>query len=149
MGEDSRRFRTESFSGSGARRAEQVMAYEIYELGNTDILEWLLSQDGVLVSPNLRSEIEDIVRELEEEGYICDWTINDAEDFAERILDEIASTTGVSVIYALWLAAADVVASYYGGSPSDIEEYPPGNIVLSDLGADGILYGYRDDPLPL
>lgn len=38
------RYRTETFSGIGPRDAAEVMAFETFELGNTDIPEYLCSQ---------------------------------------------------------------------------------------------------------
>ena len=57
----------------------------------------------------------------------------------------------ITVNYALWLASKkSVLENYSDGIESEIDVYYVGNaVVLSDLGYDGILFGYRDCPRPL
>lgn len=139
------KFRTESFSGSKVRKAIDVMKYEIFDLGNTDILKTL--KTTILKNSIFIKEIEKIEFELEENGYVDDLFENEKLDFCQKILDEIHFVTNKKIKYALWLADLEIVKKYYKGSNSNIDIYKTTNIILSNLGLDGILYGYEEMPI--
>ena len=139
------KFRTEKFSGSKVRKAIDVMKYEIFDLGNTDILKTL--KTTILKNSIFIKEIEKIEFELEENGYVDDLFENEKIDFCQKILDEIHFITNKKIEYALWLADLEIVKKYYKGSNSNIDMYKTTNIILSNLGLDGILYGYEEMPI--
>lgn len=139
------KFRTENFLGSKVRKAIDVMKYEIFDLGNTDILKTL--KTTILKNSIFIKEIEKIELELEENGYVDDLFENEKLDFCQKILDEIHFITNKKIEYALWLADLEIVKKYYKGSNSNIDMYKTTNIILSNLGLDGILYGYEEMPI--
>ena len=52
--------------------------------------------------------------------------------------------------YVLWLCVdKDDVMEYYNATLDDIDTYPVGDVVLSDLGHEGILWGYTSRPEPI
>ena len=147
------RYRTEAFSGSGERDAASVMAFETFELGNTDILETVCS--GPLRNAGaLCNRCRGMIRELEENEFIDDMSFTDMVSFYKEVLSEIEKVTGVAVKYALWLADKETVTDrrWYGRYMSDnddYESYVVGPVVLSELGFDGTLYGYAELPVSL
>lgn len=120
-------FRSEQYGGSGVRDAIEVVQFEIFELGNTDILDYFLSHNG----PN--AEVERVQAEMIKNGYV---TGLDQRRFAMSLLGDVK--------YALWLTDKEIAIRLYG---EELDEYPTGPVVISDLGQEGILYGYYHMPL--
>lgn len=147
------RYRTESFSGSRERDAAEVMAYETFDMGNTDILEYL--SETILKDNPICEKFHDFIRELDENGYVEDMGWFDKVDFFKAVLDEIKKATTLDIKYALWLADENTVFDFYGCDMAgsvlgvDYDAYVVGPVILSDLGYDGALYGYVDFPEPL
>ena len=143
------RYRTETFSGIGPRDAADVMAFETFELGNTDIPEYLCSHQ--LKGSSLAPALESITRELDDNGFVDDMSWGEKVDFFREVLEDLSKVTGVNITHALWLADSDTVLNFYGKdltTGSYIDAYEPGPVVLTDLGHDGTLYGYDHDPYP-
>ena len=64
----------------------------------------------------------------------------------DNILFPIYKRTGLTVNYVLWLCDSkeDVENSYQmDAGDQDIDTYPVGEVLLSDLGKEGKLYGYE------
>lgn len=144
------RYRTEAFSGMMERDAAEVMAFETFELGNTDIFETL--QETLLKDSSLRDKISGFIRELENNGYVDDMSSDDKVLFFKEVLKEINKVTGLDIKYALWLADIETVIDFYGRdmlNENDYESYEIGPVVLSELGYDGTLYGYVNYPVSL
>lgn len=147
------RYRTEAFSGSGERNIVDVMRFETFELGNTDILETL--QDDVLegnpICRKFGHVIDFLQGENEDPPYesICEQRI-----FFQSIVSEISKVTGYDLKYALWLADKDTVTdkTFYGKDMvdnNDFDSYETGPVVLSELGYEGTLFGYVNFPVCL
>lgn len=133
--------------GSGVIDIEKVVTYEIYELGNTDIADYLLSHYKEMLSDKTISFLENIANNDEyldttDEDTIC--------KIVTRTINEINRFKGKKYRYALWLADKDAVISLYGASDdADIDAYETSDFVLNDLRFDGTLYAYEDVPLKL
>ncbi len=143
------RYRTETFSGIGPRDAAEVMAFETFELGNTDIPGYLCSHQ--LKGSSLAPALESITKELDDNGFVDDMSWEEKVDFFREVLEDLSKVTGVNISHALWLADPDTVLNFYGKDltpGSYIDAYEPGPVVLTDLGHDGTLYGYDHDPYP-
>lgn len=143
------RYRTETFSGIGPRDAAEVMAFETFELGNTDIPEYLCSHQ--LKSSSIAPALESITKELDENGFVDDMSWEEKVDFFREVLGDLSKVISVNISHALWLADPDTVLNFYGKdltTGSYIDAYEPGPVVLTDLGHDGTLYGYDHDPYP-
>lgn len=140
------RYRTENFSGSMVRDAASVMAFETFELGNIDILEYL--RDNFLKEPALIEKTSGFIDEISENGYVDDLSEDDRIQFFHELLNDVEKETGVSVKYALWLTDLDSLTDkehFYGKDvdcPENIDSYEVGPIILSELDCDGTLYGY-------
>lgn len=135
---DSVMYRSEDSYGSGVRDILDIMTFEIYELKNIDILEYTL--DHYLQNSNIKETVENMIADIEifseEEVYkIC-----------KLIINEINKQTDHNLKYALWLAEYDAVSNIYSFDESSIEAYNTSDIILSDLGYDGILFGYGEEP---
>ena len=148
------RYRTETAYGEGYRDAVEVMTYETYELGNTDILK-TLSSDFLTHNQALQNQCNNLIEELEENGYVDDFSEKDWNQFFETALQEIEKITGYKIHYVLGLADKEAVLDPEEGygqhieSEQDIDAYKVGQIVLSNLSYDGTLYGYTEYPEPL
>lgn len=143
------RYRTETFGGEGFRDAAEVMAFETFELGNTDIPEYLCSHQ--LKGGSIAPALESITRELDENGFVDDMSLEEKVDFFREVLEDLSKVTGVNVTHALWLADSNTVLNFYGKDltpDSYIDAYEPGPVILTDLGYDGTLYGYDHEPYP-
>lgn len=143
------RYRTETFSGIGPRDAAEVMAFETFELGNTDIPEYLCSHQ--LKGSSIAPALESITKELDDNGFVDDMSWDEKVDFFREVLGDLSKVAGVNITHALWLADPNTVLNFYGKDltlDSYIDAYEPGPVILTDLGHDGTLYGYGHDPYP-
>lgn len=151
-------YRSDNIFGDGYRDAVDVMAHEIFELQNADILDALA--DGVLkdmdIAENLKHLSYDIGAPravyfadiLEEED--TDTAEEKAKAFVREILDAVREKTGKDIKYVLWLSDSvdDVITEYELNEPiTEFDEYSTADsVVLSDLGKGGKLFGYEKLP---
>lgn len=143
------RYRTETFGGEGFRDAAEVMAFETFELGNTDIPEYLCSHQ--LKGSSIAPALESVTRELDDNGFVDDMSWDEKVDFFREVLGDLSKVTGMNISHALWLADPDTVLDFYGKDltpDSYIDAYEPSPVILTDLGYDGALYGYDHEPHP-
>lgn len=134
-------YRSEDSYGSGVRDILDIMTFEIYELKNIDILEYTL--DHYLQNSNIKETVENMIADIE--------IFNEEEIYkvCKLIINEINKQTDHNLKYALWLAEYDAVSNIYSFDESSIEAYNTSDIILSDLGYDGILFGYDEEPEPI
>ena len=152
------KYRSETLFGEKYRDAAPVMAHETFELGNTDICSTL--RETILRGSKIANDLETLDEYLSNGG-------SDAENakaieamfedealqvnFFQKVLDEIEKGTGKKIKYCLWLADDPKdLQSYCIGEQElfdeDIDCYEETDIVLSDIGSDGKLYGYEEYP---
>lgn len=128
--------------GSGVRDTVSVITHEICQLGNTDVLDYCLEHYDLS-----RMHFDDTVRALRDDvdagEYVDEY---DVRPVVTDLLKHIESNTGYDIRYALWLAGMDTVMSYYNGKEGRVDAYECGPVVLSDLGWDGVLFGYTNLP---
>lgn len=134
--------RTEDFSGSNIRLAKEVIRFEIFELGNIDILQTL--KNSILKETKFSYKFDLLINEIYDNGFIDDMFIDEQLDFCQSILNEINHILNKNIKYALWLANENIIKNYYKGKT--IDYYETTNIILSNLGQEGILYGYEYFP---
>lgn len=151
-------YRSDDLFGDGYRDAVDVMAHEIFELQNADILDTLA--DGVLkdmdIAENLKHLSYDIGAPravyfadiLEEED--ADTAEEKAKAFVREILDAVREKTGKDIKYVLWLSGSvgDVITEYeLNEAITEFDEYSTADsVVLSDIGKGGKLFGYEKLP---
>jgi len=152
-------FRTDQLFNGGYRDAAEVMAYEIFELQNADILETL--RTTILKDTQIGTRMKPLIDGIE--NNTNDEDINEFLDLAFKnkeaqliytriVLSKIKSLTGKDIKYCLWLcdSVQDIRNSYEieGQKPFQIfDEYETSDIVLSDIGPEGKLYGYESYPV--
>ncbi len=141
-------YRTETYSGSLERRFAYVLRFELFVLGNSHIFDELM-QNGLVRSQELVNQMKSMARELEENGYVDDMSEPDHLEFLERVRLDISAQVGRDIQYALWLTDKACVQEFYGGRDGDIESYGTSDVILSNLGRGGILFGYEFEPSPL
>ena len=132
-------YRTELFSGSGKRNVFEVAKFEIFELGNLDILYTIINNN--LVSNNDLLYVKDFISDLTRYIYFED-TMQDEAIY--QVVSMIRRNTGFKITYCLWLADRKNVEYLYG--KSCIDTYFTSSIVLSDLGKNGKLFAYENYP---
>lgn len=134
-------YRSNDIFGDGYRDAVDVMAHEIFNLWNSDILDTLA--DGVLKDMDIAEHLK-----LEEEDKSV--AENKAKTFVREILDTVKEKTGKDIKYVLWLSDSvdDVITEYELNEPiTEFDEYSTADsVVLSDLGKGGKLFGYEKLP---
>lgn len=139
-------YRTESFSGSGVRNLRDIIEYEMSTLFNTDIPRYVL--ESYDLPDDLRQDLRDTLA-LEETGeypFLVDRGY--LQQLIGQMVDAVGRSVGKTLRYGLWLAGKDAVRKHYGGE-ADIQAYPAGDAVLSDLGYDGKLFAYENNPQPI
>lgn len=125
-------------------RATYVMAFETFELRNQGILITLAN--SVLRKSFLKPRLKACA------ALYCNGNnefykeFSDGILFFEEILYEVSKVTGNVVNYALWLTDSEEEALLYG---TRIKKYKKGEVLLSDLGKEGKLWGYYNFPKPL
>ena len=137
-------FRTE-MSDSRTEEPIDVISFEIGEMKNTDILEYC--RDHYDLPRILKQNIDDFIeKELDE---------TDADDevlryMIKEILGCVEDDTGIQINYVLWLADEDSVIENYEGDEKEIFAYDTTDgVILSDLGYDGMLWGFTEEPEPI
>lgn len=151
-------YRSDDLFGDGYRDAVDVMAHEIFELQNADILDTLA--DGILKDTDIAEDLKHLSYDigapravyfadiLEEED--TDTAEEKAKAFVREILDAVREKTGKDIKYVLWLSDSvdDVIAEYeLNESITEFDEYSTADsVVLSDIGKGGKLFGYEKLP---
>lgn len=138
-------FRCEGFSGSGIRNLLEIISFEVTELRNRDIFQYVLSHYAL--PDHVRADIEAILG-LDDDAYPFTSERSTLEITISEMIEEIGKASGKTLRYGLWLAARDIVNTHYGGTVFVVDEYPTSDVILSDLGPDGLLFAYEDRPRP-
>lgn len=128
-------YRNEEFQGSGERLAQDVIRFELNDLGNRDILYTMTEMYGVDFSSFF--EDEEIFDEVSE-------NILDVMEIILCFLEKKLQTTRDN-IHVLWLASKETVMDMYYGTEENVQKYEIGDdwIVISNLGYDGILFAFK------
>ena len=154
-------YRSEQPFGEGYRDAASVMAHEVFNLENRDIIDTLC--DGILSKSSIKDNLKRLGscvgyrnvglcnRDSEMES-LCDNAFKNESigiEYFNKVLGEIELATGKKIKYALWLCDSidDVVTEYAQFSNiTEFDKYETSDIVLSDIGREGKLYGYEEYP---
>lgn len=156
------KYRSEELYGEGYRDAAAVMAYEVFVLQNTDILETL--SKGILKETEAGLKLKFLMKvmegEFESDVYkaFLDEAFNNEEvrvNYMNDVLQIINDITGKEIKYCLWLC--DSITEVKDSYESDFidmtltlfDGYESSDIILSDIGASGKLYGYESEPIPI
>lgn len=151
-------YRSDSIFGDGYRDAVDVMAHEIFNLWNSDILDTLA--DGVLKDMDIAEHLKRLSYDISSPKAVYFTDILEEEDqsiaegkirvFIRSILDAVKEKTGKDIKYALWLSDSvdDVIIEYeLNDSITEFDEYSTADsVVLSDIGKGGKLFGYEKLP---
>ena len=156
MANDRILYRTESFSGSGVYDIRKIIEYEICTLGNTDVLDYCI--DNYKFDSSFKKSLVEFRNFVEN----INGVIEDLDDIAkigysyyiiDRLVDEVSKLTGKKIKYGLWLAELDAVQELYlydcEEEEWEIDAYEISDVVFSDLGDDGKLFGYEEIPAPI
>lgn len=158
-------YRTEECGGSGVRDLESIIKFEIFELGNTDILDYILKNYDL---KNVLGSFANTIQTMRE---LCkSENADDSEaltrvvtaygktmidKFVESVITMVKLITKKDVKYGLWLASKNAVINRYSSLPENghdnvssdnVEMYETSDVILSDLGYEGILFAYETLP---
>lgn len=125
--------------------ALSVLTFETRELGNADIPAYCLEHYDFPTAA--RSLIEGLVKHINGEPGI-EVSANGYPFILDIMLTQIRKLTGKDIRHVLWLASRQSVIDNYEGTEDNIEAYETSSVILSDLGEDGILFGYVEAPEP-
>lgn len=129
-------FRSEEVFGEGYRDAASVMAHEVFELGNSDILETLTS--SFLKGNEVFRKLHNV--KDEDSGVL----------FFKEVLEELSKVCGKEIKFCIWLCdQPEDVVNEYNVNLDSLDVYIKSDVILSDLGTEGKLYGYEEMPKPL
>lgn len=137
-------YRNNNAFGDNVRKPLDVITYEVYELGNSDILEYCT--EHYALSSELRNDIDDIIDNID------DIDEEDVITVIKKLLNELNVLYGKPIKEVIWLASLDAVNDLYDGEEenSDIQSYSVEDaIILSNLGYDGLLFGFFERPKEL
>ena len=151
-------YRTEQLYGEGYRDAAAIMAHEVFELTNTDILDTL--SETLFKDTALGAELKllsDVVSGEEDDDFLDEAFENEEVgiEYFNKILDEIKKVTGKEIRYALWLCdSIEDIKNEYECDEIDVkltlfDAYETSDIILSDIGTEGKLFGYEEMPQPV
>ena len=158
MHKDARRYRYESPNHlDSPRDARKIIAFEIENLGNTDILKYVCEhyvqnyQNEILqnIQKKEKTLFRNTMRIMEQAWHGRDIFQKHAfnpERLADTILRIVNIRTDKNIRYALWLAEKNAVEQLYANDNAVLCEFEPSEIILSDLGFDGTLFGYENIP---
>lgn len=132
----------------GYKRAADVLAYEVFKLENFDALHFMFRNYDL--PREIRRKWCGYIRELLENGYVEDMSMDELVDEAREILDAVEKSTCKKINYMLWLtdiADAKQLARSSGGNM--VGHDVSGAVILSEYKDEGKLYGFAEDPLPI
>ena len=164
------KYRSVQLYGAGYTCADQVIAYEVFELKHYNILDTL--SDSFLKQTEIGERLKKFsqvlnqtIQDKEIANCISKYQKDQYEGsvFIDKVLEEIKNVTGKKINYCLWLCdSIDDIKEVYGkegykirdinpevdefGEYSDFDAYEESDIILSDLGKAGKLYGYEEAP---
>ena len=149
-------YRSEQLYGEGYRDAAPVMAHEVFELQNTDVLDTLSST--ILKDSSCRYDMERLSKcigdDNNEDSEMSNFLDNAYDDeslgieYFRNVLDAIKNVTGKDIKYVLWLCdSVDNIIKEYGESLDEFDAYDTSDIVISNMGKAGKLYGYESAPV--
>lgn len=141
-------YRTEEYSGSRVRDIIKIMQFEIFELGNKDILDMCYIYNKSY--PDMFSDSTMTKINVVAQNYFTIKDENEQRIFCEEIIQDINRYTHRNYKYGLWLTKKNIVLNKYViEDESLIEKYQISNFALSNLGNHTFLFLYEDMPKPL
>lgn len=156
MIDENKGYRTETFSGSGVKDLKDILYYEITELGNTDILDYMKKNYRILKDFEIdKSILKDLKQNAENEEELKEWIIEEEQliaitnstDFIDEIYSFLSDILKSDNLNGIWLTTYEQVKEIYNGEEYNIDEYilPNKYIIISDLGVDGSLFVYINE----
>lgn len=109
-------FRNNEYYNSGIVSFEEILKYEVFELGNVDILL--------------------TCRKL----YNVKFDMRNKKDSIQKILDFFYSLYKTKNLYAIWLTTQNNVQRYYPGDFISKYKINKTSLVVSDLDVEGVLF---------
>lgn len=109
-------FRNNEYYNSGVVSFEEILKYEVMELGNVDILLTCRKLYGIKF--DMRNKKESI----------------------QKVLDYFYKIYKTKNLYAIWLTSQDNVQRYYPGSTISKYLINKTSLIVSDLDVEGVLF---------
>lgn len=142
-------FRTEIIYGSGYRDPVEVLTYEVNNLCNIGILEYLAMKTVIKNSKKMSNKLLKYAAEFGK------YSEDDWKKLFNEVIEEIYKLTGKRLTECIWLTDTkeDLIYTYLTNhddescniewTDNDIDEYCiDDSIILADIGKAGKLYGF-------
>ena len=156
-------YRIESYGGSGIRDLKKIILFEILELDNTEILDYVYDNYAKNCDiKHLPNELRTIPNKLKQmikviDGYTNSktyesgailYTDKDIENIVDDIIKFLNYIYKKDFKYGLWLCEGieECIYMYSKNKDDNVFIYQIGDLILSDLGRDGQLYAYEKEP---
>lgn len=148
-------YRNSNFLGSNVIDLQEILWYEIGDMKNCDILDFMNKNYGTKFDFHVKLEdyyFENYTKELMQEildGAMDSIIAENYATFVNEILNVLENKLGTRKLFGLWLTTKNGVKMRYCKSESNfIDEYQIPNkvIPISDLCLDGALFVYTQNP---
>ena len=116
MQEKERGFRVEHFRNSGVKNLKEILTFEVIDLGNEDILDYIEKQYGIKKEENVQATIDKVNIFLN------------------------------SYSYGLWLTMDTTIYDIDGTGEYEEYRIPKDHMVVCDLGEEGTLFAFKIHP---
>lgn len=140
--------RNDNYGDGKIREAIDVVEFETFELGNTDIFEGFLNIHEINLLPEI--EMDEIIEISEDQDSLIELLDEFKDEYLKAIEKFFFEKFSDSKVYAIWLTDEDSAKKYYLSEDSFISKYIiPDNaeiIPISDLGDQGVLFVTNSNP---
>ncbi len=127
-------YRNDELYNSGKRDIRAVMQHEIFELYNSDILDYLLENHMAAFSSKLIKEINKLMKILLNDGEPANYENESTQKtFIDNIVKSLNNYYSKDLKYVLWLADKAAVIHLYEGNENNMTAYIASPIILSFL----------------
>ena len=156
-------YRIETYGGSGVRDLRKIMLFEILELDNTEIFDFVYNNytrnfdvkhltNELRTIPNKLKHIVNVINGYTNsktyESGVTLYTDQDIENMVDDIIKFLSYVYKKDLKYGLWLCdkMEDCIYMYSKNDDDNVFIYQAGDVTISDLGRDGKLYAYENEP---
>lgn len=148
-------FRYETIWGTGFKDAFDIVMYELFELYNIEILEYIKKNyckrklHFKLIDEAIKYLLSIKNKEPKKNSLLDSERVRIV--FVSKLFDIVEAETGIGINYCVWLTDKETVKETYKKfikTERDIDEYYISEAILVDKGKEGKLYAYENYPVP-
>ena len=151
-------YRNSEYYGAGISNLEEILCHEIGEMGNTDVLDFMV--ENYSLELNYKAKLGDCFGEEEIDNFskeeiqsileatTSETVVENYSYFVDKVLNAIKAKVGTRELYGVWLTTQDGVEEHYyrSGSVTDGYQLTERVLPISDLRGYGALFVYSQNP---